>query len=250
MPIQSNKKAENRLIVTTSWDDGSVGDLKLSEILDRYDLKATFYISASYHYLERPLTAQEIVKIGKKYEIGAHTMSHPDLDRIDINDVEAEVVESRDYLRNILGHNVCIFSYPRGRYTPEVIDMVKRAGFSGARTIRDGNISYPVNPYEIHPTLQASNGSPRVIAGMAIKHSLKLRSLYDWEERAKELFDLTKRTGGVYHLWGHASEFEKYGEWDKIERVLEYISGWDEVKYMTNGELIDYCMKKSNTREV
>lgn len=34
----------DKAIVTTSWDDGHPSDLKLAELLKRYDVPATFYI--------------------------------------------------------------------------------------------------------------------------------------------------------------------------------------------------------------
>jgi len=34
----------NEAIVTTSWDDGHPSDLKLVELLRKYDVPATFYI--------------------------------------------------------------------------------------------------------------------------------------------------------------------------------------------------------------
>ena len=37
----------SRLIVTTSWDDGSIQDLKLGELLMKYGIKGTFYIPRS-----------------------------------------------------------------------------------------------------------------------------------------------------------------------------------------------------------
>ena len=48
---------------------------------------------------------------------------------------------------------------------------------------------------------------------------------------------LTKRIL-FFHLWGHAIEFEKFKEWDKLERFLDYISNRKNVSYKTNGEII------------
>jgi peptidoglycan/xylan/chitin deacetylase (PgdA/CDA1 family) len=35
----------NKVTVTTSWDDGHILDVKLSELLKKYNLKGTFYIA-------------------------------------------------------------------------------------------------------------------------------------------------------------------------------------------------------------
>ena len=233
------KKTYKNLVVTTSWDDGSVSDIKLSNLLEKYSLKATFYITKSYRHLERTLTIEEIIELGKKHEIGAHTLSHPDLDKISIESARDEILGSKEYLENILCHDVKMFCYPREKYNDEIIRIVKKAGFIGARTCRHGGFGMPSDPYKWQITLHASNGSPLMSFKIWKINRLSIRSLLDWEVRAKELFDLALEKGGDYHLWGHASEIEKKDEWDKLERVFKYISNREGVKYMTNGEILE-----------
>ena len=233
------EKPHKDLIVTTSWDDGSVSDIKLSNLLEKYSLKATFYITKSYRYLERPLTSREIIELGNKHEMGAHTLIHPDLDKISNESANDEILGSKEYLENLLDCDVRMFCYPRGRYNDEIIRMVKKAGFIGARTCSHGDFNMPNDPYKWQITLHTSNGSPLTTFGIWRINRLSIRSLMDWEIRAKELFDLALKKGGVYHLWGHASEFEKKDEWDKLERVFRYISNRGGVQYMTNGEILE-----------
>ena len=229
----------NDLFVTTSWDDGSVSDIKLSNLLEKYSLKATFYITKSYRHIERPLTIKEIIELGKKHEIGAHTLTHLDLDKISIKSANDEILGSKVYLENLLGRDVKMFCYPRGKYNAEIIGIVKKAGFIGARTCNHGDFNMPNDPYKWQITLHASNGSPRVTFKIWRINHLSIRSLMDWEIRAKELFDWALKRGGVYHLWGHASEIEKKDEWDKLERLLKYIANREGVRYMTNGEVLE-----------
>ena len=238
------KKTYKNLVVTTSWDDGSVSDIKLSNLLEKYSLKATFYITKSYRHLERTLTIEEIIEIGKKHELGAHTLTHPDLDEISIESAKNEILGSKEYIENLLGCDVKMFCYPRGRYNDEIIGIVKKAGFIGARTCNHGDFSMPNDPYEWHITLHASNGSPRVTFKIWRINRLSIKSLIDWEVRAKDLFDLGFKKGGVYHLWGHASEFERKDEWDKLERVFKYISNREGVRYMTNGGVLERINEK------
>lgn len=240
-PHRQNKREKpyKNLVVTTSWDDGSVSDIKLSSLLEKYSLKATFYITKSYKYIERPLTTEEVIKLGKEHEIGAHTLTHLDLDKISTKRAEDEILDSKEYLENLLDCDVRMFCYPRGRYNDEIIRIVKKAGFIGARTCRHGDFDMPNDPYKWQITLHASNGSPLMTFRIWRINRLSVKSLIDWEIRAKELFDLALKKGGVYHLWGHASEFEKKDEWGKLERVFRYISNRDGVQYMTNGEVME-----------
>jgi peptidoglycan-N-acetylglucosamine deacetylase len=233
------KRNNDNLIVTSSWDDGSESDMKLCKLLKKYSVKSTFYITKSYRYLERPLTVPEIIELDKNHEIGAHTLTHPDLDKVDYITTSEEIFGSKKYLESFLCHDVKMFSYPRGRYNNEIIKTVKKAGFIGARTSNHNNFSKINEPYEWQITLQASNCSPLMTLKTYLNNYLSLKSLINWETRAKELFDLALKTGGVYHIWGHASEFEKKNEWSKIEEVLSYISNREGVRYMTNGEAVE-----------
>jgi hypothetical protein len=43
-------------------------------------------------------------------------------------------------------------------------------------------------------------------------------------------------TGGVFHLWGHSWEIEKYGLWKELEMLLEMLAFNRDIAYMTNTE--------------
>lgn len=68
--------------------------------------------------------------------IGAHTVSHPILARIDAKQAQFEIAESRSTLEAVLGEHISIFAYPNGKlgsdYLPEHVALVKRLGFDAA----------------------------------------------------------------------------------------------------------------------
>lgn len=233
----------NKLRVTTSWDDGTVTDLKLAQILEKYGIKGTFYISKSHP--NNPLSEKDVVALDRKFEIGAHSISHPDLTKITLLQAKREIRDSKTYLEDLVGHDVSMFAYPYGRYNKKIAKIVEHSRFNAARTCEPGDFSLPKNPYQWHVTLFASNGSPL----MALKiwgkfHLLKTSALLDWENRATSLFDLALQKGGIYHIYGHSIEFESNNEWDKLERVLKHISSKEGVQYMTNGEIIELSQRK------
>ena len=237
-PHRQNKgeKSYKNLVVTTSWDDGQKTDLKLSKLLRKYGIKGTFYITPSYR---DPLEKQDVIEIDKGHEIGAHTLNHVDLTAIPISEAKREIEGSKEYIEELIGHEIKMFCYPYGRYNEDIKRVLKDAGFIGARTCNHGDFSMLNDPYEWQITLHASNGSPRMTFTIWRINHLSVRSLIDWEIRANELFDLALEKGGVYHLWGHGYEYEERTEWDKLECVLEYISNRDGVRYMTNGEVME-----------
>jgi peptidoglycan/xylan/chitin deacetylase (PgdA/CDA1 family) len=229
-------------IVTTSWDDGHRLDLKLASLLDKYRIKGTFYISP--FYLRDRLTEDEIREISKHHEIGAHTLTHPDLISISINEAVKEIKGSKLYLERILEYDVDMFCYPKGKYNQKIKELVKKIGFLGARTCESRIFEFPKDPYEWGITLHSSNGSPLTTLKICVKTGISVKAYMDWELRAKLLFDQFVNKGGIYHLWGHSWEIERNNEWQKLERVLQYISNKPYVKYMTNGEIIKLLKSK------
>lgn len=231
----------SKLIVTTSWDDGSILDLKLAELLEKYDIKGTFYIPKSY--LDNPLQKKDLLTINERFELGAHTLNHVDLTKVSLSEAKKEIEGSKAYLEELLGYSIGMFCYPKGRYNEDIKKLVCTAGFVAARTCNYGNFSLPDDPYEWQITLHASNGSPLITLKTWRKSGISVKSLMDWEIRAKLLFDLalgscsSLEKGGIYHVWGHSWEIEKNNEWAKLERVLHYISRREDTSYVINGAI-------------
>ena len=82
------------------------------------------------------------------WELGAHTFTHPDLRTLDDAALEREVAGSRKALRRRFGVPVDFFCYPAGRYDARVLAAVRRAGFLGATTTREG-LATAEKPYEL-----------------------------------------------------------------------------------------------------
>ena len=228
-------------VVTTSWDDGHKLDLKLARLLQKYNIKGTFYISP--FYLKDRLSETEIKELDRYHEVAAHTLTHVDLTSIPTNEAEKEVGGSKLYLEKVLGHEINMFCYPKGRYNRRIKEIVKKCGFLGARTCNGGSFEFPKDPYEWQITLHASNGSPLMTLKICVKSRIPIRAIVDWESRAKLLFNRFLNIGGIYHLWGHSWEIEQRSDWNKLGRVLNYICGRDDVQYMTNGEILGKLQK-------
>ena len=227
----------NKLIVTTSWDDGLITDRRLATLLDKYNIAGTFYITRGQYSAQDLLGENDIKSISTKFEIGAHTMLHSDLTKTSLTQAKKEIVTSKTYLENLLGHTVNMFSYPYGKYNRAVKDIVMDAGFIAARTCIYGGTNSIKDPYEWRVTLQCSNASPLMAFKTWAKTGISVKALLDWEIRAMLLFDLALVKGGVYHLYGHSWEIQENREWDKLDRVLCYIANRKDVRYLTNREV-------------
>ena len=153
-------------------------------------------------------------------------MTHPRLIKINEREAFNEIMDSKKYLENLIGEDVRCFCYPGGDYNKKIKELVKRTGFSGARTTKRFCFEYPPDPLAYGTTMQAYNNIsdvPKILRFSKFNPLKFYKNLY-WEHRAKRLFDYVMNIGGVYHLWGHSWEIDKRKYWDKLENVLVYIS--------------------------
>jgi peptidoglycan-N-acetylglucosamine deacetylase len=229
--------------VTTSWDDGHTLDIKLSQLLYKYGLKGTFYISPKNHEFQKKdlLNEAEIIALSGSFEIGAHTLNHVALSGVDNNQARYEINESKRYLERLLSKEVRCFCYPRGDYRPIHVYIVKNAGYKLARTTKTfaTNLSHSpfLSPTSVHAYDHWSDVLP--VAKFSRFNPYKFGSYYrKWDVLAMAMFDRVIQTGGVFHLWGHSWEIEKFHDWKRLENVLEYVSARKNVTYVENGNLI------------
>ncbi len=230
-----------KVLVTTSWDDGHVLDLKLAEILKKYRINGTFYISPKNAEFKKGdlMTSEQIKIIGQDFEIGAHTMTHPHLTELNINEVKKEVVGSKEYLEKIIGKKVTSFCFPFGNYSEGHKQVLKENGFILSRTVDRYKTDLGIDKFSLPTTVHSFRhwlDALKILKAVGFKSFLK--SYFNWDELAIVLFDKTLENGGVFHLWGHSWEIEKNTDWKRLERVLRYISNRTEVGYVTNSELI------------
>jgi peptidoglycan/xylan/chitin deacetylase (PgdA/CDA1 family) len=86
---------------------------------------------------------RELAEAG--WELGAHTMTHPDLSTLDYDACLQEIGDSRAALEEIGGVPVETFAYPFGRYGPPAIAAVRDSGMIAAVTTGSGSWA----PYEL-----------------------------------------------------------------------------------------------------
>ncbi len=70
--------------------------------------------------------------------LGAHTRTHPLLNRVSLAEAQAEATGSRQDLEREVGHTLPVFAYPSGGNTPAVARMLEQSGFQLAFTTARG----------------------------------------------------------------------------------------------------------------
>jgi peptidoglycan/xylan/chitin deacetylase (PgdA/CDA1 family) len=81
-------------------------------------------------------------------EFGAHTVTHPDLRRLTIDEIEWEIRQSKSLLQELLGVSVSSFAYPFGSYDRRC-RQVARKHFSCACTDRLALAGVNDDPHEL-----------------------------------------------------------------------------------------------------
>lgn len=241
----------SQVLVTTSWDDGHPMDIKLAGLLSDYGIKGTFYVAPNNR--ERAVMGvADLRALNKQFEIGAHTLTHPDLRRLNHRQLDKEIAGSKLGIESALGTPVRMFCYPKGKYNRRVLRAVASAGFIGARTTKMFRVALGEDPWRM-PTTAFCYPLPMWVWH---RHCLKTRNSYglrelwrmgtrrSWSQVACGFFEAVLRQGGIWHLWGHSWEIEEHDLWDDLREVLETVSRRQGVMYLTNGEVVQMILKR------
>lgn len=70
-------------------------------------------------------------------DIGAHSMTHPELDCLDRGRAVEEIRQSKDVLEQLLTQPVDSFAYPHGYHDREIKRIVAAAGYGSAAAVRN-----------------------------------------------------------------------------------------------------------------
>jgi len=237
-------------IVTTSWDDGDLLDLRIAEMLHSREIAGTFYVPISGHHGPSCIGRSDLKTLANMgMEIGAHGLTHLVLPHCTKGVLIEEVETCKQRLEDILGSEVRMFAYPRGRYSSMAIRAVKQAGYAGARTTQMLAQGLNFDPYRMPTTVHVfphsktdyvRNAARAANFGAGWKYLTRLRQVDSWVELAKILFDAVSQEGGIFHLYGHSWEVDELDLWDELKEVLDYVSHRERMLYLSNAEILDY----------
>jgi peptidoglycan/xylan/chitin deacetylase (PgdA/CDA1 family) len=134
-----------------TFDDGLRDNYTTAlPILRRYEIPATVYVAVGFIGGSSPwiapgpaaemLSEDEVRALAAAgWEIGAHTMTHPDLSQLDYDRCRSEIETSRDALGRMTGDRIETFAYPFGHYGPAAVAATRDAGLRAAVTIGSGS---------------------------------------------------------------------------------------------------------------
>lgn len=222
-----------RKALTLSYDDGTVHDVRLVEILNRYGIKATFNLNSIHFTQRRPqktraMTREEAAALfaGSGHEIAVHSLSHPFLEQLPRGNAAWELMQDRKTLEEMFGCIVRGMAYPMGTYNDEVVEAARLCGICYARTCKATHgFDLPEDWLRLHPTCRHND-----LALMELcSRFLTLHEDRPWDPRPK-----------LFYLWGHSYEFSDDDNWELIEEFCARMADNPDIWYATNGEIYAY----------
>jgi peptidoglycan/xylan/chitin deacetylase (PgdA/CDA1 family) len=161
------KKRIPKKSVSITFDDG-YQDFYTNAYpyLRKHRLPATVFVTTDYVDRVWPLSEngstmlswEQILEIsGNGIEIGAHTVTHPNLQEKGLAEAKCEIIESKKIIEEHLNAKVRLFSYPFGRYTLQTVKIIRDCGFEGAvggvGTVRKDLCPFVLNRVQIDSSI-------------------------------------------------------------------------------------------------
>lgn len=250
----------SKLYFTCSFDDGDIADIRLAELLMKYNIKGTFYIPQRCSLVNQSLSDTQIQHISKTFEIGGHTMSHQILTRTSAKKASKEISSCKKWLQDVTGKDITSFCPPTGRYNNSHIEIQKECGFKMQRTVE--MLSYSFNAAEnidgfisLPATIQVYNHNYRAYLKNLVKRfkfsyypELKKNYALKWEQMSRNYLQSLFQTSNTgendlyFHLWGHSWEIDNNLQWDNLDSFLNFISSLENIQFCTNSELSDIIL--------
>lgn len=221
-----------RIAFTSSWDDGPVDDRELVELLNRYNLPATFHlITGTLDQNDSRgqfVSSSEVARLYAGHEVAMHTQTHPILPDLDALQIAQEIIENRKGLEDLVGYPVRGMSYPYGSYANKVQSILRSLGISYARTVENGGNAFPPNePMAWAPTCHVHVDGALAPVGR-------------WESFYNNRF-----ARGLFNVWGHSYDIARKSAWPAFERFCATVANKPDVWYCTAIQLFDYEAARS-----
>lgn len=105
-------------------------------ILKKYGYTGTFFVPVTFVDMKDRLTwdmLKEMVAAGM--DIESHSMTHPDMGKLNAQQLQYELNDSKSILEKTLGIQVNYFAYPGGAHSKLALQEIAKAGYFSAVTV-------------------------------------------------------------------------------------------------------------------
>ena len=229
--------------VIQCWDDAPYTDLRLLEILRKYNAKATFNLNPGMmsdkrenpYWLEYKNTASkhcgfsggrlslnDIKEVYDGFELASHCFNHENAAATPVDEWIKSAVQAREFLENIVQKPCRGFAWPYGTHTPETCAALRKAGFAYGRTVE-----YTDNIAECQDVM-----------ALPINSHFMSPTFYQRYERAKK--------SGIFYFWGHSYEMIDYDKlYEQFEMKIRYLTEDPDAEWCNVVDVAEMIDKKS-----
>lgn len=124
--------------VVLTFDDGWRDQLNAADVLSAHGMTGTFFITSGHFSDELYMTEDDVARLSKVFEIGAHSHTHfPKFEagKPNLTEMVGELVISKFSLSKIIGKQVTAYAWPYGYTTLEAVQYAERLGMTSASMI-------------------------------------------------------------------------------------------------------------------
>ena len=217
---------------TLSYDDGTVHDVKLVNIMREYGVKGTFNLcgerikNSDGSYVLDEKTAVELFS-GEDIEVAVHGAKHLSLSFMEPSVATRDILFDREILEKMFKKIIKGMAYACGKYNDSVVEMLRHCGIEYARTtVSTNGFDVPTDWLRMPATTHHRN--PDLMA-LCDKFLAPFERDYFWSHTPK-----------LFYVWGHSFEFNNNNNWDIMNRLLDKVAGREDVWYATNMEIYRY----------
>lgn len=225
----------------------TIGMKKIVDLLDRSEIKGTFYIpgyiAGLYKDMVKDLNA-------KGHSIGLHGYLHESLDNLNYQEEEEILLKSKEIIHNLIDHEPKIYRSPSwelNRWTPEL--LIKNGIVCDSSLMDD---EYPF-------LLETESGDSLLeipIQWILDDAEYWMHTRFNRDKPItdpdtvlkiwKREFDGYYKIGGCFVLTLHPFISGRWVYMDAVEKFVSYIKQFDDVWFTTIEEVTAHCLSKAN----
>lgn len=226
--------------VACCWDDGVINDIRLMELLRKYNAKATFNLNPGlltedrgtpcwlpvekagqghFGFSNGKVGLHEIVSLYGEFKVASHGWLHKNAAAVPEEEFLRDAIDAKKYLEDVFQRECPGFAWPYGGVSTEsLLDKMTAAGFKYGRTTREAEnrLGQYTHPMMLNPTVHFQN------------------------QLFYEKFLEAKAVNGVFYFWGHSYEMmDCDGLWNQLENKLAMFARDPEVEWIDVIDIVD-----------
>ena len=148
--VNGSELPEKPVLIT--FDDGYKDNYTNAyPIMKKYGFTGTIFVVTGFlGVYDNYMTWEQAKELADNgFSIESHTYSHKSMTEASDEEISKELTKSRDTIRNKLGIDADFMAYPTGTYNLHIAELVQKAGYKGAFTIKYDNVSRESNVYAL-----------------------------------------------------------------------------------------------------